>query len=57
MYEPGVELTGQVPPLIILSNARASGIPADLLELPDLRDPAASSVLSASIDSRLAGRR
>lgn len=50
-------LTGQVPPLIILSKARASGMPADLLELPDLREPDASSELSLSIDSRLAGRR
>ena len=50
-------LTGQVPPLMILSKARASGMPADLLELPDLREPDASSELSLSIDSRLAGRR
>ena len=50
-------LTGQVPPLIILSKASASGMPADLLELPDLREPDASSELSLSIDSRLAGRR
>lgn len=52
-----IALTGQVPPLMILSNARASGMPADLLELPDLREPVASSELSLSIDSRLAGRR
>lgn len=49
--------TGHVPPLMILSKARASGMPADLLELPDLREPVASSELSLSTDSRLAGRR
>ncbi len=42
-----MRLTGQVPPSMILSNARALGIPADMPERPDRTDP-----LLFSLDSR-----